>query len=98
LRPPREGLSRRTHAPSRRDPRAAWNRNPIPHVGRPDMELKSADATTAESMQDLLEMYEGILRIRRFEEEAFRLALEGKFSNYHAGLGQEAIPVGLCYG
>jgi acetoin:2,6-dichlorophenolindophenol oxidoreductase subunit alpha len=47
---------------------------------------------------DLLKMYRGLLLIRRFEEEAFRLALEGKYSNYHAGLGQEAVPVGACYG
>jgi pyruvate dehydrogenase E1 component alpha subunit len=42
-------------------------------------------------------MYRQLLLIRRFEEEAFRLALAGKFSNYHAGLGQEAVPVGCCF-
>lgn len=47
---------------------------------------------------DLVEMYRNLLTIRRFEEEAFRLALAGKYSNYHSGLGQEAVPVGACYG
>lgn len=47
---------------------------------------------------DLMKMYRGLLLIRRFEEEAFRLAKEGKYSNYHAGLGQEAVPVGCCHG
>lgn len=47
---------------------------------------------------DQLAMYRQLLLIRRFEEEAFRLALAGKFSNYHAGLGQEAVPVACCYG
>jgi len=46
---------------------------------------------------DQLAMYRQLLLIRRFEEEAFRLALAGKFSNYHAGLGQEAVPVACCY-
>lgn len=48
--------------------------------------------------EDLLSMHRQMLLIRRFEEEAFRLARAGKFSNYHAGLGQEAVPVGCCFG
>ena len=50
------------------------------------------------SPEDLVEMYRKLLLIRCFEEVAFRLAQEGKFANYHGGLGQEAIPVGVCHG
>ncbi len=50
------------------------------------------------SPQDLKQLFRRLLLIRRFEEEAFRLAVAGKFANYHGGMGQEAIPVGACYG
>jgi TPP-dependent pyruvate/acetoin dehydrogenase alpha subunit len=46
---------------------------------------------------EYLQMYRGLLNIRRFEEEAFRLAKLGEYNNYHAGLGQEAVPVGCCF-
>ena len=47
---------------------------------------------------DLLEMHRMMALIRRFEEVAFDLALAGKFANYHGGMGQEAIPAGVCHG
>ncbi len=47
---------------------------------------------------DLLEMHRKMALIRRFEEVAFELALAGKFANYHGGMGQEAIPAGVCHG
>lgn len=50
------------------------------------------------SLKDHVEMYRRMLLIRRFDEEAFRLAEAGKYANYHASIGQEAISVGVCYG
>jgi TPP-dependent pyruvate/acetoin dehydrogenase alpha subunit len=47
---------------------------------------------------DLVDLYRMMLRIRRFEKVAFRLAQEGKYANYHGGMGQEAIPAGVCRG
>lgn len=46
---------------------------------------------------DLLGMYRLMLLTRRFEEKALALSHEGKFSNYHSCLGQEALGVGACY-
>ena len=46
----------------------------------------------------LIELCKSLILIRRFEEAAFQQALAGKYSNYHSGMGQEAIPVGACYG
>lgn len=63
---------------------------------KPQTQKKGTDM--AETKADLLAMYKSLLSIRRFEEEAFRLAQAGKYSNYHAGLGQEAVPVGCCFG
>jgi len=47
---------------------------------------------------DFIDLYKRLVLIRRFEEAAFQKALEGKYSNYHSGMGQEAVPVGACYG
>ena len=47
---------------------------------------------------DLVAIYRRMLAIRRFEEAAFELAQAGKFANYHGGMGQEAIPAGVCHG
>lgn len=46
---------------------------------------------------DLIGMYRLMLLTRRFEEKALQLSHEGKFSNYHSCLGQEALGVGACY-
>ena len=45
----------------------------------------------------LLEIYKIMVLARRFQEEAIRLSEAGKFSNYHAGIGQEAVGIGCCY-
>ena len=47
--------------------------------------------------EDLLKLYENMLLIRRFEEEALKKATEGLYANYHSGIGQEAIPAGVCH-
>jgi len=44
----------------------------------------------------MLEMYESMLRIRRFEERAVRFVTEGKLGSTHASIGQEATAVGIC--
>jgi TPP-dependent pyruvate/acetoin dehydrogenase alpha subunit len=45
----------------------------------------------------LLDIYKIMVLARRFQEEAIRLSEAGKFSNYHAGIGQEAVGIGCCY-
>ncbi len=49
------------------------------------------------STKNLLKLYQNMLLIRRFEEEAYIKATEGIYSNYHSGIGQEAIPAGVCH-
>jgi acetoin:2,6-dichlorophenolindophenol oxidoreductase subunit alpha len=46
---------------------------------------------------ELLDIYKIMVLARRFQEEAIRLSEAGKFSNYHAGIGQEAVGIGCCY-
>ena len=48
-------------------------------------------------IEDLLKLYKNMLLIRRFEEKALIKATEGLYANYHSGIGQEAIPAGVCY-
>jgi TPP-dependent pyruvate/acetoin dehydrogenase alpha subunit len=50
------------------------------------------------SAENLLDLYRTMLLIRRFEEMAFIKATEGMYANYHGGMGQEAIPAGVCHG
>ena len=46
---------------------------------------------------DPLELYRGMLRIRRFEERAYLLFLEGEIpGTMHQYQGQEAVAVGVC--
>lgn len=47
--------------------------------------------------KDLIKMYQLMVLIRKFEEGAVRLALEGMHKNYHPSIGQEALAVGTCY-
>lgn len=49
------------------------------------------------STKNLLELYRNMLLIRRFEEAALIKATKGIYANYHSGIGQEAIPTGVCY-
>ena len=44
----------------------------------------------------LLWMYETMITIRRFEEEARRQADQGKLRGMHSSVGQEAVPTGIC--
>lgn len=46
---------------------------------------------------ELLEVYKIMVLARRFQEAAITLSESGKFDNYHAGIGQEAVGVGACY-
>ena len=41
-------------------------------------------------------MYERMLTIRRFEEQARREADAGKLRGIHSSIGQEAVPTGVC--
>jgi pyruvate dehydrogenase E1 component alpha subunit len=41
-------------------------------------------------------LYERMLMIRRFEEQARREADAGKLSGIHSSIGQEAVPTGVC--
>ena len=41
-------------------------------------------------------MYERMLIIRRFEEQASREADAGKLRGMHSSIGQEAVPTGVC--
>ena len=46
---------------------------------------------------DLLELYRGMLRIRRFEDRVYLLFLEGEIpGTMHQYQGQEAVAVGVC--
>lgn len=65
-------------------------------VSRKGRRKKKAESTL--SANDLVAMFRMMLLIRRFEEVAFELAMAGKFANYHGGMGQEAIPAGVCHG
>ncbi|MCH7625038.1 MAG: thiamine pyrophosphate-dependent dehydrogenase E1 component subunit alpha, partial [Chloroflexi bacterium] len=44
----------------------------------------------------LLWMYEKMVTIRRFEEQARREADAGKLRGMHSSIGQEAVPTGIC--
>lgn len=59
---------------------------------------KTAKTTGDLTTRQLKEMYRQMLLIRRFEEVAFEKALAGNYANYHGAMGQEAIPVGACFG
>jgi pyruvate dehydrogenase E1 component alpha subunit len=49
------------------------------------------------SKDQLLDMYEKMVRIRLFEEKAVELFLKGVLPGFlHSSIGQEAIPVGTC--
>lgn len=48
--------------------------------------------------EQLTKLYRGMLRIRRAEERILELLLKNKLSSTmcHVGIGQEAVPVGVC--
>lgn len=47
--------------------------------------------------EKLMEMYEKMVRIRRFEEKAVELFLKGALPGFlHSSIGQEAVSVGAC--
>ena len=46
--------------------------------------------------ETLLWMYETMVTIRRFEEQARREADAGKLRGMHSSIGQEAVPTGVC--
>ena len=52
--------------------------------------------TTTLDKKTLLWMYETMLTIRRFEEQARREADAGKLRGMHSAVGQEAVPTGVC--
>ena len=54
---------------------------------------------TTETVSDkgtLLWMYETLVTIRQFEEQARREADAGKLRGMHSSIGQEAVPTGIC--
>ena len=55
-------------------------------------------ATTSSALDNktLLWMYEKMITIRRFEEEARRQADQGRLRGMHSSVGQEAVPTGIC--
>ncbi|HIA75173.1 MAG TPA: thiamine pyrophosphate-dependent dehydrogenase E1 component subunit alpha [Dehalococcoidia bacterium] len=46
--------------------------------------------------ESVIWMYEKMLTIRRFEEQARREADAGKLRGIHSSIGQEAVPTGVC--
>ena len=52
--------------------------------------------TTMLEDETLLWMYQTMLTIRRFEEQARREADAGKLRGMHSAVGQEAVPTGVC--
>ncbi len=52
--------------------------------------------TTKLDTDTLLWMYQTMLTIRRFEEQARREADAGKLRGMHSAVGQEAVPTGVC--
>ena len=55
-----------------------------------------ATTMTALDKKTLLWMYEVMVTIRRFEEQARREADAGKLRGMHSSIGQEAVPTGIC--
>ena len=55
-------------------------------------------ATTDASIgkEKLLWMYETMVLIRKFEEQARRETASGRLRGVHASIGQEAVPTGIC--
>ena len=51
---------------------------------------------TSLNRESLLWMYETMVVIRRFEEQARREADAGKLRGMHSSIGQEAVPTGIC--
>lgn len=49
------------------------------------------------SSAELLQIYGIMVLTRRFQEAAIRQSELGRFSNYHAGIGQEAVGIGACF-
>ena len=48
------------------------------------------------SKDKVLWLYEKLVTIRRFEEEARRQSDAGKLQGLHSSIGQEAVPTGVC--
>lgn len=46
---------------------------------------------------ELLDIFRIMVLARRFQEAAITLSESGKFDNYHAGIGQEAVGIGVCF-
>jgi acetoin:2,6-dichlorophenolindophenol oxidoreductase subunit alpha len=55
-----------------------------------------ATTSTAPDAKTLLWMYQTMVTIRRFEEQARREADSGKLRGMHSAIGQEAVPTGIC--
>ena len=55
-----------------------------------------ATTSTTLDKKTLLWMYETMVTIRRFEEQARREADAGKLRGMHSSIGQEAVPTGIC--
>ena len=55
-----------------------------------------ATTSNAPTKEKTLWMYEKLVTIRRFEEQAKRESDAGKLRGLHSSIGQEAVPTGIC--
>ena len=55
-----------------------------------------ATARASVPKEKLLWMYETMVLIRRFEEQAKREADQGRILGTHSAIGEEAVPTGIC--
>ena len=58
--------------------------------------MATTTVTGTISKQKLIWMYETMVLIRRFEEQARREQDSGRLRGTHSAIGQEAVPVGIC--
>jgi pyruvate dehydrogenase E1 component alpha subunit len=58
--------------------------------------MATTTARGAIPKQKLIWMYETMVLIRRFEEQARREQDSGRLRGTHSAIGQEAVPVGIC--
>jgi len=65
--------------------------------GRPERWVRLAESAPSPTREQLVALYEMMLRIRRFEERVHYLFLEGGMpGTIHLYLGQEAVAAGVC--
>ena len=58
--------------------------------------MATAKTSSAISKDKLIWLYETMMLIRKFEEQAKREADQGRILGTHSAIGQEAVPTGIC--